>query len=451
VLLPLTMGGPVLPLWVALCFPCFPPCFPLLWFRTQIARPVKTKGGPGFLPRVAPASRLPSRVAPASHTGRRSQQGVAPGRTGRAPGRRSERTRGGPRSVKQGVAPGRSLAVGPHANCQASQNKGWPRLHTQVAGPNKGWPQVDNKGWPQVGTNNGWPQGGQQGVAPGRSPFSEIANRTRLRRRCATNLVNPPASGVLAGHCRIEMRRSQAPANDDGGTGMESASVPNQLERPDKQRVAPCLGLLWVHTQIARPVKTKGGPGFTFTAHTGRRSQQGVAPGRPNKGWPRASSLNNGWPCASPASPRASHCCGSAPKLPGQSKQRVAPASQGVAPGRHTQVAGPNKGWPQVDNKGWPQVGTNKGWPQVAPTRGGPRSQSQGVAPGRTRGGPRSHSRQVAGRRAASCRSQVGPSQVPSAGARSSRAVLGGLRRRDCDPQRICPALMVPEGAKLCR
>ena len=35
------------------------------------------------------------------------------------------------------------LAVGPHANCQASQNKGWPRLHTQVAGPNKGWPQVE--------------------------------------------------------------------------------------------------------------------------------------------------------------------------------------------------------------------------------------------------------------------------------------------------------------------
>jgi hypothetical protein len=90
--------------------------------------------------------------------------------------------------------------------------------------------------------NKGWPRASRASrVAPCFVPFSEIANRTRLRRRCATNLVNPPASGVLAGHCRIEMRRSQAPANDDGGTGMESASVPNQLERPDKQRLAPCF------------------------------------------------------------------------------------------------------------------------------------------------------------------------------------------------------------------
>ena len=123
-----------------------------------------------------------------------------------------------------------------------------------------------------------------------------------------------------------------------------------------------CFPLLWVHTQIVRPVKTKGGPGFL-------------------QGWPRL--------------------------------HRVAPAShlQGW-PRLHTQVAGPNKGWPQVAQTRSP----NKGWPQVEQTRGGPRSNTgrnkQGVAPGRphrspvpTRGGPRSvaqvgprsHSRHVAG------------------------------------------------------
>lgn len=103
------------------------------------------------------------------------------------------------------------------------------------------------------------------------------------------------------------MRRSQAPANDDGGTGVESASVPNQLDRPDKQRT--------------------------------------------NKGWPRASAcfcvllrasgpvlpLTRGGPVLRCASP----CCGSTRKLPGQSKQRVAPASQ-----TGYFASGTNEGWP---------------------------------------------------------------------------------------------------------
>jgi hypothetical protein len=110
------------------------------------------------------------------------------------------------------------------------------------------------------------------------------------------------------------MRRSQAPANDDGGTGMESASVPNQLERPDKQRTnkgwpraclhANCQASQNKAKQRVAPAYFKGGPGFTHRSPVPTRGgPRSPKLGRPTRGGPRSEqtkggprSVNKGWP-----------------------------------------------------------------------------------------------------------------------------------------------------------